>query len=78
MQKAMATAAGLHVLRDEYARTFEPDRALAAESLTLERNCAISSTWLWRSPNAAGSSWPPIAFLCQKPTDEANRCELRH
>ena len=31
------TAAGLHALRDEYTRTIEPARALAAETLNLER-----------------------------------------
>jgi hypothetical protein len=31
------TAAGLHALRDEYIRTIEPARALAAETLKLER-----------------------------------------
>ena len=31
------TAAGLHALRDEYTRTIEPARALAAETLVLER-----------------------------------------
>jgi hypothetical protein len=31
------TASGLHALRDEYTRTIEPDYALAAETLTLER-----------------------------------------
>jgi hypothetical protein len=66
-------------LRDEYTRTLEPARALAAQSLTLESRCAISSTWLWRSPTRQvlpgrqSRSCPR-----QKPTDEANRCELRH
>ena len=36
-KKQPLTAAGLHGLRDEYARTIEPARALAAETLTLER-----------------------------------------
>ena len=31
------SSAGLHTLRDEYTRTLEPARALAAETLTLER-----------------------------------------
>jgi hypothetical protein len=31
------TAAGGHVLRDEYTRTIDPARALAAETLVLER-----------------------------------------
>ena len=31
------TAAGLHALRDEYTRTIKPARALAAETLILER-----------------------------------------
>ena len=31
------SSAGLHALRDEYTRTIEPARALAAETLTLER-----------------------------------------
>ena len=30
-------SAGLHALRDEYTRTIEPGRGLAAETLTLER-----------------------------------------
>jgi hypothetical protein len=37
MQNAMATATGVHPLRCEYARTIEPARALAAETLNLER-----------------------------------------
>ena len=36
-KKQPLTAAGLHALRDEYTRTVEPARALAAEALTLER-----------------------------------------
>jgi hypothetical protein len=36
-KKQPLTSAGLHALRDEYARTIAPSRALAAESLTLER-----------------------------------------
>ncbi len=31
------TSAGLHALRDEFTRTLDPARALAAEGLTLER-----------------------------------------
>ena len=30
-------SAGVHALRDEYTRTLEPARALATETLTLER-----------------------------------------
>ena len=36
-KKLPLTAAGLHGLRDEYTRTIEPARALAAETLNLER-----------------------------------------
>jgi hypothetical protein len=36
-KKLPLTAAGVHALRDEYTRTIEPARALAAETLTLER-----------------------------------------
>ena len=36
-KKLPLTAAGVHALRDEYARTIEPARALAAEILKLER-----------------------------------------
>jgi len=36
-KKQPLTAAGLHALRDEYSRTIEPARTLAAESLDLER-----------------------------------------
>ena len=36
-KKQPLTAAGLHGLRDEYTRTIAPARALAAETLTLER-----------------------------------------
>jgi len=36
-KKLPLTAAGVHALRDEYTRTNEPARALAAESLALER-----------------------------------------
>ena len=31
------TAAGVHALREEYTRSIEPARALATETLTLER-----------------------------------------
>src|ERR1017187_7029407 len=36
-KKLPLTAAGVHGLRDEYTRTIEPARALAAETSTLER-----------------------------------------
>jgi hypothetical protein len=36
-KKQPLSSAGLHALRDEYARTIEPARALAAETLKLER-----------------------------------------
>ena len=36
-KKQPLTAAGVHGLRAEYTRTIEPARALAAESLNLER-----------------------------------------
>jgi hypothetical protein len=36
-KKLPLTAAGVHGLRDEYTRTIVPARALAAETLTLER-----------------------------------------
>jgi hypothetical protein len=35
-KKLPLTAAGVHALRDEYTRTLEPARALAAETLKLE------------------------------------------
>jgi hypothetical protein len=36
-KKQPLSSAGLHSLRDEHTRTIEPARALAAETLTLER-----------------------------------------
>jgi hypothetical protein len=36
-QKQPLSSAGLHALRDEYTRTMAPARALAAETLNLER-----------------------------------------
>ena len=36
-KKQPLSAAGLHALRDEHTRTIEPARALAAETLNLER-----------------------------------------
>jgi hypothetical protein len=36
-KKQPLTAVGLHALRDECTRTIEPARALAAETLNLER-----------------------------------------
>jgi hypothetical protein len=36
-KKHPLSSAGLHALRDEYTRTLEPARALATETLTLER-----------------------------------------
>jgi len=35
-KKQPLSSAGLHALRDEYTRTIEPARALAAEALILE------------------------------------------
>ena len=56
----MATAVGLYALRDEYLRTIEPARALAAETLNLERTLsdlvnqgyaltAAEIEWMWKS-----------------------------
>jgi|ERR1039458_6149302 hypothetical protein len=36
-KKQPLTAVGVHALRDEYTRTIEPARALAAETMKLER-----------------------------------------
>jgi hypothetical protein len=36
-KKQPQSSAGLHALRDEYTRTVDPARALAAETLTQER-----------------------------------------
>jgi hypothetical protein len=36
-KKHTLSSAGLHTLREEYTRTIAPARALAAETLTLER-----------------------------------------
>jgi hypothetical protein len=36
-KKQPLTAAGIHALREEYTRTIDPARALAAEALKLER-----------------------------------------
>ncbi|MGO8928355.1 MAG: hypothetical protein ACLQU3_15920 [Limisphaerales bacterium] len=36
-KKQPLSSAGLHALRDEYTRTIAPARALAAETVTLER-----------------------------------------
>jgi hypothetical protein len=36
-KKQPLSSAGLHALQDEYSRTLEPARALAAETLKLER-----------------------------------------
>jgi hypothetical protein len=36
-KKQPLPSAGLHALRDDYTRTIEPARALATETLTLER-----------------------------------------
>jgi hypothetical protein len=36
-RKQPLSSAGLHALRDEYPRSVEPTRALAAETLTPER-----------------------------------------
>jgi hypothetical protein len=41
-KKHPLTSAGLHALRDEYTRTIEPARALAAETLILEDNMGWS------------------------------------
>jgi hypothetical protein len=37
------TATGVHVLRDEYARSIEPARAVGAETLKLERTIRVAA-----------------------------------
>jgi hypothetical protein len=63
-KKQPLTSTGLHALRDEYARTIEPARALAAEALNLERTLSdlvnqayaltrLRSSWCGISPRPA-------------------------
>ena len=40
------TAAGVQGLREEYTRTIEPARTLAAETLNLEHTLIMFSVWL--------------------------------
>jgi len=42
-KKQPLSSAGVHALRDEYTRTIEPARALAAETLTMERELKAES-----------------------------------
>ncbi len=59
-KKLPLTAAGVHGLRDEYTRTIEPARALAAETMKLER------TYPQRPVNQAYGLTPAeIALLWQ-------------
>ena len=66
------TAAGLHALRDEYTRTIAPFRALAAETLKLERtlsdlvnqSCAMTPAeidLMWKTAPPACPSRRPVA-----------------
>ena len=43
-KKQSLSSAGLHALRDEYTRTIAPARALATETLTLERTLSYLAT----------------------------------
>jgi hypothetical protein len=77
------TAAGVHALRDEYTRTIEPTRALAAETLDLERTLSdlvnqaygltpaeIELTWKTAPPRMP---IPPPATDPQAPVKEMAR-----
>ena len=57
-------AAGLHALRDEYTRTIEPARALAAETLTPERTLSDLVNQAYALPGAPGPySYEPCQYL---------------
>jgi hypothetical protein len=58
-KKLPLTAAGVRRLREEYIRTIEPARALAAETLTLER--ALSDL----ADQAYALTPTEIALMCQ-------------
>jgi hypothetical protein len=77
------TAAGVHALRDEYTRTIEPARALAAETLTLERTLSDLVNQAYAlTPAKIALMWqtapprmpiPPPATVPQAPVKEMVR-----
>jgi hypothetical protein len=67
-EKQPLSFAGLHALRDEFTRTIEPARTLAAETLTLERRlsaelgvqnaeCPAEIALTWQTAPAKGAKW---------------------
>ena len=59
------SSAGLQALRDEYTRTIQPARALAAETLTLERTLSDlvnqPHAYALRSCRLTAETHPPLA-----------------
>ena len=85
-KKLPLTAAGVHALRDEYTRTIEPARALAAETLKLERtlsdlvNQAYGLTpaeidLMWQTAPPRMPIPPPATLSCASGT--WTRCSVR-
>jgi hypothetical protein len=68
-KKQPLSSAGLHALRDEYTRTIEPARALAAETLTLERTLSNLVNQAYAlTPTEIALMWqtaPPRMPVCQ-------------
>jgi hypothetical protein len=76
-KKLPLTAARVHALRDEYTRTIEPTRALAAETLNLERTLsdlvnqayALTSAeikLMWQTAQPRMPVPPPAAWFPQE------------
>jgi hypothetical protein len=60
------TAAGVHALRDEYTRTIEPTRALAAETLDLERTLSdLVKQAHGLNPAEIDLLWKPPLLACR-------------
>src|ERR1039458_6770962 len=71
-KKQPLTAAGVHGLRDEYTRTLEPARALAAETLTLEHTLSDLVNQAYTPCRIACASWR-VACSMNRPPKASGR-----
>jgi hypothetical protein len=75
-KKQPLSSAGLHALRDEYTRIIEPTRALAAETLTLERTLSdlVNQAYALTSAEIAfmWKTAPPRMPIAGTPIEEAD------
>ena len=71
-KKLPLTAAGVHALRDEYTRTIEPARALATETLKLERTLSDLVNQAYTPCRIACASWR-VACSMNRPPKASGR-----